>query len=67
MKRKIGIALIIFIVTCAGFLLAVSVSPIKELENSSIKSSDKPIMLMVVDSLMSEPLQKKKKNRHRKL
>ncbi|MBD8034453.1 MULTISPECIES: alkaline phosphatase family protein [Solibacillus] len=58
MKRKIGIALIIFIVTCAGFLLAVSVSPIKELENSSIKSSDKPIMLMVVDSLMSEPLQK---------
>ncbi|MEK3763704.1 MULTISPECIES: alkaline phosphatase family protein [unclassified Solibacillus] len=58
MKRKIGITLIIFIVTCAGFLLAVSVSPIKELENVSVKSSNKPIMLMVVDSLMSKPLQK---------
>ena len=58
MKRKIGIALIIFIVTCAGFLLAVSISPIKELENVSVKSSNKPIMLMVVDSLMSKPLQK---------
>ena len=58
MKRKIGIALVIFIVICAGFLLAVSVSPIKELDNVSVKSSKRPILLIVVDSLMSKPLEK---------
>ena len=33
-------------------------SPTKELEDISIKPAKKPIILMVVDSLMSEPLQK---------
>ena len=58
MKRKIIIGIIILIVICAGIVLAVSISPIKELDDISINSSNKPIVLMAVDSLMSEPLQK---------
>ena len=58
MKLKIVIVLIVLVVICAGLVLAVSVSPIKELDDISINSSDKPIILMAVDSLMSEPLQK---------
>ncbi|MER1998731.1 MAG: alkaline phosphatase family protein [Lysinibacillus sp.] len=58
MKRKIVIVLIVFVVICASLVLAVSVSPIKKLDEISINSSSKPIVLMAVDSLMSEPLQK---------
>ncbi|MGE7021604.1 alkaline phosphatase family protein [Solibacillus cecembensis] len=58
MKRKIVIVLIIFIVICIGPVLAISISPIKEVEEITINSTKKPIILIIVDSLMSEPLQK---------
>ena len=58
MKRKIGIAFMILMVICTGLVLAFSKSPIKELEDLSNKSTKKPIILIMVDSLMSEPLQK---------
>ncbi len=58
MKRKIVIGLFIFIVICVGLVLSVSISPLKELDEISISSNEKPIVLIVVDSLMSEPLQK---------
>jgi len=52
------IAFIIFLVICTGLVLAISISPIKKLDELSINSTKKPIILIVVDSLMSEPLQK---------
>ena len=58
MKRKIVIGLIVMIAICFGLVLVLSISPNKELEEISIESSNKPIIVMVVDSLMSEPLQK---------
>ena len=58
MKRKIVIAFIILIVICTGLVLVISISPIKELDDISINSTKKPIILMIVDSLMSDPLQK---------
>ena len=59
MKRKIGSAIIILlIVICAGLVLAISISPQKKLDDLSINSPKKPVILLVVDSLMSEPLQK---------
>lgn len=58
MKQKIIIAFIILMVICTGLVLAISISPLKELDDISINSTKKPIVLMVVDSLMGEPLQK---------
>ena len=58
MKRKIVITFILFIVICTGLVLAFSISPIKELDDISINPTKKPIVLITVDSLMSEPLQK---------
>ena len=58
MKRKIVIAFILFIVICTGLVLAISTSPIKELDDISKNPTKKPIVLIIVDSLMSEPLQK---------
>ena len=57
MKRKIVITLLSIIAICTGLVLAVSISPTKKLDDT-INSSNKPIILFVVDSLMSEPLQK---------
>jgi hypothetical protein len=57
MKRKIVIALLIIIVICTGLVLAVSISPLKKLDDISINSGKKPIILIAVDSLMSDPLQ----------
>ncbi|MBD8037853.1 alkaline phosphatase family protein [Solibacillus sp. A46] len=58
MKRKIIITLIFLMFICTVLVLAVSVSPIKDLDDVSVNSSDKPIILIAVDSLMSDPLQK---------
>ncbi|SDN12963.1 Type I phosphodiesterase / nucleotide pyrophosphatase [Psychrobacillus sp. OK028] len=58
MKRKIVIGLITFIFICSVLVLAISISPTKELDDISINSTKKPIILVAVDSLMSEPLQK---------
>ena len=57
MKRKIAIVFILFFVICTGVVLVISISPIKELDDT-IKSTKKPVILMTVDSLMSEPLLK---------
>lgn len=57
MKRKIITVFIIFIGICTGLVLAFSITPIKELDDISISSTKKPIILIIVDSLMSEPLQ----------
>jgi len=57
MIRKVILSLIIFLVFCSGLVLAISMSPTKELDDS-IKSTKKPVILLVVDSLMSEPLLK---------
>ncbi|WP_274308192.1 alkaline phosphatase family protein [Solibacillus daqui] len=58
MKRKMVIAFIVFLVISTGLVLAISISPKKELDDFSINSTKKPVILLVVDSLMSEPLQK---------
>lgn len=55
MKRKMIIILILIVLICIGIVFAISASPIKKLDNN-IKSAKNPIVLIVVDSLMSEPL-----------
>ena len=56
MKRKVIIAAV-FGVICASFLLALSISPIKKLEGQIMNKTKKPVILIVIDSLMYEPLQ----------
>lgn len=58
MKRKVIVATILIVVICASFLLALSISPIKKLEGQVMNNTKKPVVLIVVDSLMNEPLQK---------
>ncbi len=58
MKRKLIVAAIFVAVICASFLLALSISPLKKLEGQIMKNPNKPVVLIVVDSLMNEPLQK---------
>ncbi len=58
MKRKILIIFLIIIVLCAGAVLAISIAPTKDIADKRINNSRKPVILIVIDSLMSEPLQK---------
>lgn len=58
MKRKVIVAVILTVVICVGFLLALSISPLKKLEGRIMNNTKKPVVLIVVDSLMNEPLQK---------
>ena len=58
MKRIILIVLIFIIVVGAGLVFAVSMSPTKELNVTINESPNKPVILVVIDSLMHEPLQK---------
>lgn len=58
MKRIILIALVLIIVVGAGVVLAVSMSPTKGLHATMNESPNKPVILIVIDSLMNEPLQK---------
>ena len=58
MKRKIVIAFVILIVLSFGLILAISISPTKKLDEVTKNSTNKPIVMLVVDSLMSKPLQK---------
>lgn len=43
---------------CGGLILTISMSPTKQLEDATVPNNRKPIVLIVVDSLMTEPLQK---------
>lgn len=58
MKRKIVIGFILFIALCGIVVLSISISPTKKLENIQINPAKKPVIMMTVDSLMNEPLQK---------
>lgn len=58
MKRNILIVLILVIIVGACLVLAVSMSPTKELNVTINESPNKPVILIVIDSLMNEPLQK---------
>ena len=58
MNRKVIVAAILIVVICASFLLALSISPLKKLEGRIMNNTKKPVVLIVVDSLMNEPLQK---------
>ncbi|SOC44529.1 alkaline phosphatase family protein [Ureibacillus acetophenoni] len=57
MKKKILIGLILFICLCIGLVFGVSMSPTKELNDVSINTTKKPVVLITVDSLMLESLQ----------
>ena len=56
LKRKILIAFIVIVVICAGLVLAVSMSPTKDVAEISVETPEKSVVLVIVDSLMSEPL-----------
>lgn len=59
MGRKLVIAVLFLLAICTGLVLGISLSPTKKLEEIPINSAkNKPIILVTVDSLMSEPLQK---------
>lgn len=57
-KRKILIALVLLILVCGGLALAVSMTPAKKIPDVSMTVPKKPVVLIVVDSLMTEPLQR---------
>lgn len=58
MKRKLIVAAIFVAVICGSFLLALSISPLKKLDGQKMNNPNKPVVLIAVDSLMNEPLQK---------
>ncbi|TQR15446.1 alkaline phosphatase family protein [Psychrobacillus soli] len=58
MKRNILITVIVFIFLMASFLLTFSMSPTKDINDSVINKTKKPVILITIDSLMSQPLQK---------
>ena len=58
MKKKILLGLILFICLCVGLIFAISMSPTKNLDEVSINTTKKPVILITIDSLMLEPLQK---------
>ncbi len=55
---KILISFVILLVVCAGIVLGISMSPTKKLNDIASDTTTKPVILIAVDSLMSEPLQK---------
>lgn len=57
MKRYILVSIIVFIILMASFLLVFSMSPTKDINDTVINKTQKPVILISVDSLMSQPLQ----------
>ena len=57
MKTKILLGIGVLVIIVGGLMLAVSMSPTKKLKDVSVNPSQKPIVLLVIDSLMSEQLQ----------
>lgn len=45
-------------VVCVGIVLGISMSPTKDVDDIAVDTPKKPIILITVDSLMAEPLQK---------
>ena len=58
MKRKLLIIIGAFILLSGGLVLAISMSPTKKLNDPINVSQNKPVIFIVIDSLMTEPLQK---------
>ena len=57
MKLYILVSIIVLIILMASFLLVFSMSPTKDINDTVINKTQKPIILITVDSLMSQPLQ----------
>lgn len=55
--KKVFIVLALLVIVCGGLVLAISMSPTKKLEDIPVTASKRPVVLLVVDSLMTEPLQ----------
>ncbi|MFF5996157.1 alkaline phosphatase family protein [Lysinibacillus sp. KU-BSD001] len=58
MKRKIIAICILLVLICAGLVLSISMSPTKEMSIDIAQPSKKPVIIVTVDSLMTEPLKK---------
>lgn len=58
MEYKIFVFFIVFIFLIASIALAFSMSPTKDINNTDINKTQKPIILITVDSLMSQSIQK---------
>src|SRR4051812_6012838 len=58
MIRKILFSIILLIGICGGLVLAISMSQTKDIDKITIETSKKPVILITIDSLMNEPLQK---------
>ena len=58
MKRKVFFALILLMFVGVLLVLGISMSPTKDIDDIAVDTPKKPIILITVDSLMIEPLQK---------
>lgn len=58
MKKKLLIMLIFIVFLCGALVVAVSMSPTKKINTTINESKNKPVVLVIIDSLMNEPLQK---------
>ncbi|OMP67360.1 alkaline phosphatase family protein [Domibacillus epiphyticus] len=58
MVRKIVISVILFLFIVTGLCWYFFITPTKDLKNVSIKTTEKPVIVLVIDSLMDQPLQK---------
>lgn len=58
MKKKIVISIIILICLGFGFILSITMSHTKDIDKITSGAFKKPVILITIDSLMSEPLQK---------
>lgn len=58
MKRKILVSVIVFIFLMVVLVMAFSMSPTKKINETVVNETKKPVILITVDSIMSQPLQK---------
>ena len=58
MKRKLINIIGALILLSGGLVLTISMSPSKKLNESIKVSPNKPVIFIIIDSLMTEPLQK---------
>lgn len=58
MVRKILLIIGALLIVLIGFVIALSISKTRDIPDIQITSDKKPIILIAVDSLMSDPLKK---------
>ncbi|OKL38354.1 phosphodiesterase [Domibacillus mangrovi] len=56
--RKIVLSVILFLFMVAGLCWYFLLTPTKDIHNVSIKTTDHPVIVLVIDSLMDQPLRK---------